>query len=174
MTTVRIHDPTVVVLIGPAGSGKSTLAGRHFEPAEILSSDAFRALVSGDEADQSASRTAFRILHRELDRRLTAGLTTVIDATNARPDHRRPIVARARAAGAGTVAIVLDLEPAEVHDRNASRARVVDRVVVDRHLAAVRETVDAGRLGLEGFTTVVVLRSTPEVDGLVIERDPVP
>jgi predicted kinase len=172
VTTVRIQDPTVVVLIGAAGSGKSTLAARHFEPSEVVSSDAFRALVSGDEADQAASPVAFRILHRELERRLAAGLTTVVDATNARPDHRRPILARARAAGAGTVAIVLDLDPAEVHVRNASRSRVVDRAVVDRHLAAVRETVDAGRLGLQGFTTVVVLRSTAMVDELVVDRHP--
>ncbi len=161
-----------MVLIGAAGSGKSTLAARHFEPSEVVSSDAFRALVSGDEADQAASPVAFRILHRELERRLAAGLTTVVDATNARPDHRRPILARARAAGAGTVAIVLDLDPAEVHVRNASRSRVVDRAVVDRHLAAVRETVDADRLGLEGFTTVVVLRSTSMVDELVVDRHP--
>ena len=174
MTTLSIHDPTVVVLIGPAGSGKSTLAARHFAPDEILSSDAFRAIVSDDEANQAASPVAFRILHRELGRRLEAGLTAVVDATNARPDHRRPIIARARAVGAMTVAIVLDLDPAEVHARNATRTRVVDAAIVDRHLAAVRRTVDADRLGAEGFATVVVLRSPVEVDALEVQRQSAP
>jgi predicted kinase len=174
VTTLSIRDPTVVVLIGPAGSGKSTLAARHFAPDEILSSDAFRAIVSGDEANQAASPVAFRILHRALDRRLEAGLTAVVDATNALPSYRRPIVVRARASGATPVAIVLDLDPAEVHARNAARRRVVDAAVVDRHLAAVRRTVDADRLGAEGFATVVVLRSPVEVDALEIERHPAP
>jgi predicted kinase len=170
VTTLSIHDPTVVVLIGPAGSGKSTLAARHFAPDEILSSDAFRAIVSGDEADQAATQVAFRILHRALARRLAAGLTAVVDATNARPDHRRPIVMRARASGATPVAIVLDLDPAEVHARNSARTRVVDAAIVDRHLAAVRRTVDADGLGAEGFATVVVLRSPVEIDALEIWR----
>jgi protein phosphatase len=174
MTTLEIHDPTVVVLIGPAGSGKSTLATQHFAPDEILSSDAFRALVSGDESNQAASPVAFRILHRTLARRLGAGLTSVVDATNIVPAHRRPTVGRARAAGAGIVAIVLDLDAAEVHARNAARTRVVDRAVVERHLEAVRQTVDGDRLRAEGFVTVVVLRSPADVDALVIERHPVP
>ena len=45
----------LVVLIGAAGAGKSTLAARLFAPDEIVSSDALRAVISGDEADQRVS-----------------------------------------------------------------------------------------------------------------------
>ena len=37
-----------LVLIGPSGSGKSTFARKHFLPTEVLSSDAFRGMVSDD------------------------------------------------------------------------------------------------------------------------------
>ena len=171
MSTLILPDPSLVVLVGAAGSGKSTLAARLFAPDEIVSSDALRAAVSGSEADQSASRVAFRILHRTIERRLAGGATTVVDATNVKPEYRRPLLAGGRAAATPIVAIVLDLPPDVVMARNAARAaRVVDAAVVERHLAAVRGTVDAGRLAAEGFDHVVLLRSVADVARLRIER----
>ena len=162
----------MVVLVGAAGAGKSTLAGRLFARDEILGSDALRAVVAGDETDQGASRVAFAILHRTLERRLAAGHLTVVDATNTRREHRRPLVARARRAGVPAVAIVLDLAPAVVHAQQAGRHRQVDATVIDRHIAGVRRTIDAGQLAAEGFAIVEVLRSPAAVRALVIERVP--
>ena len=136
---LRVPDPSLVVLVGAAGSGKSTFAARHFAPDEILSSDAFRAAISGDAADQSASPAAFKALHAALDRRLRDGRLTVVDATNLtaaarqaardpgggrrRPGHRH------RAGPAGAVVLA----------RNAARRdRVVPEDVVRRHLGEVR------------------------------------
>ena len=171
MSTLVLPDPSLVVLVGAAGSGKSTLARRLFAPNEILSSDALRATVSGDEADQRASAVAFRILHRTLERRLSRRELTVIDATNTTPDHRRPLLIRARATATPTIAIVLDLLPTTVLAQNAARAkRVVDPSVVERHLAGVRRTVDDGALVAEGFDHVVLLRSTLDSQNLRIER----
>ena len=59
VTEIDIADPSLVVLIGAAGAGKSTFAARHFADDEVLSSDRYRRLVSGDEADQAATRAAF-------------------------------------------------------------------------------------------------------------------
>ena len=69
-STLELPVPGLVVLIGAAGSGKSTLAARLFAADELLSSDALRAAISGDAADQRATRPAFAILHREALRRL--------------------------------------------------------------------------------------------------------
>jgi protein phosphatase len=171
VSTLVLPDPSLVVLIGAAGSGKSTLAARLFAADEILSSDALRAIVSGDEADQRASAVAFRILHRTLERRLTDGRLTVVDATNTKPDHRRPLIARARATATPTVAIVLDPPPTTVIAQNAARAkRVVDPSIVERHLTGVRRTVDDGALAAEGFDHVVLLSSTMDIQKLRIER----
>jgi protein phosphatase len=172
MPKIAIPDPSLVVLIGAAGSGKSTLAARLFAPHEIVSSDALRAVVSGDEADQSVSRVAFRILHRTVAERLADGRLTVVDATNVAAVVRRPLIARARATGLPVIAIVLDLDAVSVRHQNAGRPRVVDSDVVDRHLSAMRLTVDGEGLGLEGFDQVVVLRTAKEAATLTIERVP--
>jgi protein phosphatase len=171
VSTLVLPDPSLVVLIGAAGSGKSTLATRLFAPDEILSSDALRATVSGDEADQRASAVAFRILHRTVEHRLARHEMTVVDATNTKPEHRRPLTARAQATATPTVAIVLDLPPATVLAQNATRtARVVDPAVVDRHLNAVRQTLDGSQLTAEGFDHVVLLRTAADVASFRIER----
>lgn len=170
MSTLEIPDPSLVVLIGAAGSGKSTLAARLFASDEIVSSDALRAVVSGAEDDQTASRVAFRILHRTVDRRLAAGQLTVVDATNLAPAARRPLIHRARSLGYPAAAIVLDLDAETVRAQNAARSRIVDPDVVDRHLAAIRPTVDGGLLALEGFEPIVILRTPLQVAGLVVTR----
>jgi protein phosphatase len=171
MSTLVLPDPSLVVLVGAAGSGKSTLVKRLFPPDEILSSDALRAVVSGNEADQRATAAAFRILHKTLDRRLARGETIVVDATNTKAEHRRPLLARARAAGVPAVALVLDLPPEIIHAQNAERtARIVDPAVVDRHIAAIRRTIEQGQLISEGFDHVVLLRSPSEATTLHLER----
>ncbi|HET7169393.1 MAG TPA: AAA family ATPase [Candidatus Limnocylindrales bacterium] len=172
MPILEIPDPALVVLVGAAGSGKSTLAARLFDADEVLSSDALREAVSGDAADQSASAMAFRILHRTLARRLGAGRLTVVDATNVRRVDRRSLLERARVAGVPAVAVVLDIDPVLIQARNASRPRVVDPTVVDRHSRAVRTTVDRGDLAAEGFLSVTILVGPGEVAGLAIVRRP--
>jgi predicted kinase len=170
MPTLVLPDPSLVVLVGAAGSGKSTLAARLFAPDEIVSSDALRAVVSGDEADQNVSGIAFRILHRTVAKRLAARRLTVVDATNIAASVRRPLIARARAAGLPVTAIVLDLDPGSVRVQNAGRSRVVDADVVERHLTAVRSTVDDGRLELEGVDQIVILRNPADAATITIER----
>ncbi|MFL5777596.1 MAG: AAA family ATPase [Chloroflexota bacterium] len=174
MTVVRVPEPSLVVLIGAAGAGKSTLAARAFAPDEVLSSDAFRGVVSGDEGNQAATRPAYAFLHRALDRRLALGRTTVIDATNVERHARRALLRRAERHRVPTIAIVLDLPPDLVRRRNLARARVVDPDVVERHLAQVRLLVDHWRLADEGFTTVVLLPDPDDLDRLVIERGSAP
>jgi len=170
---IAIHDPSLVVLIGAAGAGKSTFAAQHFDPSEILSSDGFRALIAGDEADQTVTRTAFGRLHRRLSSRLREGRMSVVDATNLERAARRTLLQRAAVEGVPSVAIVLDLPTDVVLARNAGRTRrVVDERVVRRHLARLRLALDqpGQHLGTEGFSQVVVLRDSREVDAVSVVR----
>jgi predicted kinase len=154
--------PGVVVLVGAAGAGKTTLAAATFAPDEIVSSDELRAAVRGDPADQSATRVAFGILHRELVRRLAAGRLVVVDATNLTATGRSAILRRAAIAGAAVVALVLLPSADAVHARNARRpGRSVPADVVDRQLAAAAALggdvgAVARRLHGEGFAAVHV------------------
>ena len=163
------------MLIGAAGAGKSTFAARHFAADEILSSDRFRAIVSGDEANQAATKAAFGLLHPALSKRLGEGRLTVVDATSVQHAARRALVARADAAAVPAIAIVLDLPPETVLARNAARpARTVDMAVVRRQLAAVRASLDGPSAPLlgEGFRRIVVLRDPAEVDLVTFRRRP--
>jgi protein phosphatase len=168
---IDLPDPSLVVLIGAAGSGKSTFAARHFVPAEILSSDAFRAAIAGDAADQAANGPAFAALHASLERRLRTGRLTVVDATNLMSAARRVLLAKANEAGVPAVAIVLDLPVDVVLRRNAARAdRVVPDEVVRRHLGQIRRLVDDAALDGDGFRQIVIMRDTDDVEAIEIRR----
>ena len=177
-TPIEVPVPGLVVLVGAAGAGKTTLATRLFARSEVLSSDALRAAISGDPADQRATRPAFGILHREVRERLAGGRLVVVDATNVEASARSTLRRLAAAASVPVVLIVIDLPAADVHARNAGRAgRIVPPDVVDRHLARLHglgtspETI-AARLRAEGFATIHVLSSAAAIDALVVRRIP--
>ena len=58
--TISLPEFCLVALVGASGSGKTTFAHEHFQPGEVLFSDAFRLLVSGDENAQDAPATPSR------------------------------------------------------------------------------------------------------------------
>jgi len=93
---ISIPKLSLVVLIDPRRSGKSTFGRKHFLPTEILSADAFRAMVSDDENNQTVTNEAFALLRYVAAQRLALGRLTVIDATNVQSKTRASLVALAR------------------------------------------------------------------------------
>ena len=163
----------LIVLIGAAGSGKSTFAARRFRPTEVLSSDAFRAMVADDEADQRATPAAFDLLHRAAAHRLTRARLTVVDATNLTTADRRGLIALARTHDRPAVAIVFALPEAIAQDRNAERGgRVVEPTVVARGSAlAAALAAHPERLLGEGFRAVHVLRGATAIERVRVTRE---
>jgi protein phosphatase len=167
---IRIPDFSLIVLIGVSGSGKSTFAQRHFLSAEVLASDAFRALVSDDENDQASTDDAFDALHFVAGIRLRRRKLTVIDATNVQVSSRKPLIELARRHDCLAVAIVLDTPERVCQARNRTR---VDRdfgphVVRSQH-RHLRQSLRG--LRREGFRYVHVLKPE-EIDELSLEREP--
>ena len=94
---IELPRSGLVVLIGPSSAGKSTWATRHAGPTEILSSDAFRALVSDDPSEQDATLDAFDVPHLVAARRMAHRRLSVVDATNVEGWARGRLLELARA-----------------------------------------------------------------------------
>lgn len=171
MRPLEIPTLALVLLVGTSGSGKTTFARKHFRPTEVLSSDAFRAMVADDENDQSATAAAFEVLHHLAAKRLERGLLTVVDATNVKTDARAPLVHLAKRAHVIPTAIVLDLPEEVCQARHRERP---DRDFEPEVIHLQGQHLKFSHLDREGFKVVHVLRTPQEVDEAVIVRRPLP
>ena len=168
---IEVPELCLAVLIGPAGAGKTTFAAARFKPTEVVSSDACRALVADDEDDQSATPAAFQVLHLITSLRLRRRRLTVVDAVNARPADRRPLLELAQAHDCAAVAIVLDLAAELCVARDlARRGRTVGRRVIAAQQAAIERSLPG--LGEEGFSAVHVLGSAEDIEAAGVRRVP--
>lgn len=162
----------LVVLVGVSGSGKSTFAARHFLPTQVVSSDAYRGVVSDDENDQSATGDAFDLVHRIVGKRLRRGLLTVVDATNVQREDRGQLVRLAKEHDVPASAIVLDASDDLVRERTRLRT---DRDIGPDALARQQHDLSRSRAQLdkEGFRRVHVL-DADEAGTAVVELEPSP
>lgn len=116
--------PSLVVLVGPSGGGKSTFCEAHFEPREVVSSDALRVEFTGSMERQDKNDVVFEEFHRRIAVKIQAGQRVVADATHLRDKDRR---------ATAEVGLMLDVP--------------VTYVVIDRSLEAKLQT-GGWRLGV--------------------------
>lgn len=145
--TAPIHQPCVVVLVGPPGSGKSTWAHRNGEGAVIVSQDdlidaitphgfnhAYRTVYAA--AEEAAARAA-----------LAAGFAVVVDRTNRNRVLRARWTRIAREAACDAAAVVMTASDVLCRERNRARTdhRRVSEPRMERMLAAMEPVgVDEG------------------------------
>lgn len=145
----------LVVLCGPAGSGKSRWARERFREMEVVSSDRLRAWISDDEADQSASADAFRLLEAVVIARLRRGRLTVVDSTALTGPARSRLRRLARTRRRPVVLVAFDVSVEECRRRDRARRRRVGLRVIREHRAQFERALT--RIPREGYALAVVL-----------------
>ncbi|UOQ64476.1 polynucleotide kinase-phosphatase [Hymenobacter volaticus] len=173
LTTLKLPELSLVLLIGTSGAGKSTFARRLFKSTEIVSSDHCRALVADNENDQAATPDAFALLHYLVGVRLKRGLLTVVDATNVQPEARKTLVQLARDYHVLPTAVILDVPDHIAESRNRARdeRKHMGRHVVPQQRIQLRRSLKT--LKHEGFRQVYHLNGPEEIDAVqTVVRDP--
>lgn len=168
---IEIPDFCLVLLIGASGSGKSHLAKKLFKQDEVLSSDYFRMLVSGDEADQSATEDAFDSLYNIAQKRLNRRKLTVIDATNLSKWARKKALDFAKDNNCFCYAIALNLPEATCQQNNSLRqVKHFSKNLIKRQCEEFQYALKS--LRKENFRKVFTLNSQEELNSLEINRVP--
>jgi predicted kinase len=149
---VKSTPSKVIVLVGLPGSGKSTWAAAQRET--VLSSDAIRLLLSGDENNQSIHDRVFATMRFLLRQRLELGArVTILDATHLACAWRKPWLKLAERYGAAVEAVYFATPLEECLQRNRARTRVVPDAVI-REMAAKLQVPSKA----EGFVRVRTIR----------------
>ena len=144
--------PEFIMLIAPAGAGKSTYARSLSDKYIVVSSDAVRKRLYGDEAIQGSTNKVFNLVHRDILVGLSDGHDVVLDATNL-TEKKRIGLLKQIPVGVTKTAVVIATPPDIIYAQNASRQRVVPKEVIFAQLSSfMPPSID------EGFDEIKVVR----------------
>lgn len=120
-----------MMMIGIAGSGKSYHAARLAKESNaiIVSSDAIRGELFGDENDQNHNAQVFEEVHRRVLAALREGRNVIYDATNLSAKRRKAFLTQVPA-GVFKSAYLIATDYDLILKQNASRERKVPENVI--------------------------------------------
>lgn len=146
---------TLYTMVGLPASGKSTYTSTlNKDTTKVVSTDAIRAELYGDEAIQGNGAVVFAEAHKRVAQYLAEGYDVVLDATHVgRKDRRRALTHKADK----HVAVYVGTDAEECKRRNALRERVVPAEVIDR--MAQRLTMPTIE---EGFDEIVIIKQSQD------------
>lgn len=158
----------LVLMCGPSYSGKSTFAQhlkdiRYFGDVEIVSTDAIRKEMLGDESDQSCGDAVFGKARAMVRGCLNADENVIVDATNLTPRTRKEFLCIGREYNATIYLVWMEATEEELFARVSKRERVVPENVVRRQIAkSVVPTLTEGN---------VLWRVWKSDDGWAVDQD---
>jgi predicted kinase len=137
------------VLCGPAGSGKSTLAQqivdghRHkgSQTTMIVSSDACRALICDDEANQQANRDTFDLFYYIIGKRMYQNRFTIADSTALLPDARQRLLDLAQRHHYSKHLFIFNISFETCMQRDQQRKRRVGEQVIAYHIGLLKQAL---------------------------------
>lgn len=130
------NEPVLYYLIGPSYSGKSTWANNLKEElnAEVVSSDAVRAELWGDENIQREPAKVFEVVHNRVKKFLSEGKNVILDSTGLQIKHRRQFLEFIKRVDCEKIAVCFFVSYEELIARMALRERVVSEAVIRKQL----------------------------------------
>lgn len=183
---LNINEQRIILLGGIPGSGKSTLA-KEFEEAgyKIICPDTYRGIISKGkperkewtlamhESDQSVSKEAWEMAHKEALDALKNGYSILFDAMLHTAKARRKLFSQLDKANVPYYAIYNDVELQTALDRNEKRANEGGRRVPEFVISDVWR-VQAITMIEEGFKETITihndLKIKEDVDGVDREK----
>ena len=119
------------MMVGMPASGKSYYSANRIAFCEVVSSDAIRKELFGDENDQEHNNEVFNEVHKRIYNLVKEGKDCCYDATNISRKRRKSFL---KTLPEGTVkhAILIATDLSVCAERNLMRDRTVPRNVIDR------------------------------------------
>jgi predicted kinase len=130
--------PDLIYMVGVAGSGKSTIAMRIASQMKkevvLLSSDAIRGEIYGDENCQRDPGRVFDIMHQRTVAALSQGISVVYDATNLSCKRRMNFLKSIAHIDCRKECVVVVTTPEDIEVRMKRRDRKVSMEVVHKQM----------------------------------------
>jgi protein phosphatase len=137
-----MNEQQMIVLVGVSGCGKSTFADKYISEHPdtiLLSSDALRKELTGDENNQQVTGQVFGLIKYKADTAIKSGKSVMVDATSLNPRERKDYLNIADKYNVPAIAYVFERSKDQIIKNQEKRAsnggRRVPDEIIDKMLA---------------------------------------